>query len=61
MELTVLVLPQTRKLQGLVETTLGWDFQNDAAGGIYGEDDEVHEMTTQLKSTMVFLHQFRNG
>lgn len=41
MELTILSFAQTRKLQGLVETTLGWDFQNNAAGGIYGEDDEV--------------------
>ena len=57
MELTILALPQTRKLQGLVETTLGWDFQNDAVGGIYGEDDEVHEMGTQLKSTVVFRYQ----
>ncbi|KAJ8622893.1 hypothetical protein MRB53_031422 [Persea americana] len=45
------LLTWTRKLQGLVETTLGWDFQNDAVGGIYGEDDEFAPVIEMLDST----------
>ncbi|XP_058087854.1 uncharacterized protein LOC131234883 [Magnolia sinica] len=45
------LLSWTRKLKGLLETTLGWDFQNDAADGIYGEDDEYSPVVEMLDQT----------
>lgn len=45
---------QTRKLKRLLETVFGWDFEDNAMGLIFEEDDEVFVASFLLNFCFLF-------